>query len=60
MRYSDLSMKIWNNRYKKVLMHLLIVQYMHIEILHSVHAPALPIQAQELFVIFILKCSNYD
>lgn len=41
-------------------MHLLIVQYVHIEILHSVHAPALPIQAQELFVIFILKCSNYD
>lgn len=39
MRYSDLSMKIWNNRCKKVLMHLLIVQYMHIEILHSVHAP---------------------
>ena len=41
-------------------MHLLIVQYLHIKILHSVHEPALPIQAQELFVFFILKCSIYD
>ena len=53
-------MKFWNNRYKRVLMHLLIVQYLHIKILHSVHVPALPIQAQELFVFFILKCSIYD
>ena len=57
VRHSDLSMKVWNNRYKRVLMPLLTVQYLHIKILHSVHVPALPIQAQ---VFFILKCSIYD